>query len=750
MNRLVWTFIFLVVTAQGIIAQTAGTISASFSAVCSGTNTTLTYSGTIGGSGYSIIWQKATTQNGSYSDIGGATNSTFTTASLSASEYYKVKSTETASPNAVVYSNPIFIDVKPLPDISVASIPTSLSSNGTIAVLTATGAQTFTWSPSGGAASGTGNNVYTINLSSNTVVTVAGTSSDNCDNTSTISLNVLSPGTIGSNADVCEGTSPASISSTLGASGGLSSGYFYQWEESADVGFSSVTTVGTNAPTLDVPTPFTGTKYYRRGVKDASDQGTTFIYSNTVERIYRALPVLTISQAPSTSVNPSTSVTLSASLSDNSRSYTYAWSTGSILSSITVTPSVPTSYDVTVTDQYYCNVSGSKTVNVSALQPGSIAENSPPADYQICSGQVPGSINGTLPTGGTGSGYTYQWQRSINGGSWVNLQGQTSQNYTPTERIYQSTSLRRIAFNDGNSATSNAITFNIDPLPTAVISSNRSTIAPSGSATLSTTGGSYLWYSASNQASASITVSPTVTTTYFVKLTDANGCIDTGSFTLSVVSINPGSISGQESICLGGSLQTINSVQSPSGGSGSYTYSWQESNNLAFTGATTIPNETGATLSLANPSNAGTFYYRRVVVDAAGPNTLVYTAPISKTVNARPIAAITASNSTIPSGASVTLTATLGSGNYYQWSTGATNNPITVNPSQTTDYSVTVTNASGCQDTSNPVTTITVDPLLAGSITSADLTVCSGSVPGTITSNALPSGGTGSTYQYSW
>ena len=109
MNRLVWTFIFLVVTAQGIIAQTAGTISASASAVCSGTNTTLNYSGTTGGSGNSIIWQKATTQNGSYSDIGGAINLTFTTANLSASEYYKVKSTETASPNAVVYSNPIFI-----------------------------------------------------------------------------------------------------------------------------------------------------------------------------------------------------------------------------------------------------------------------------------------------------------------------------------------------------------------------------------------------------------------------------------------------------------------------------------------------------------------------------------------------------------------------------------------------------------------------------------------------------------------
>ncbi len=46
----------------------------------------------------------------------------------------------------------------------------------------------------------------------------------------------------------------------------------------------------------------------------------------------------------------------------------------------------------------------------------------------ICSGQTV-SINGDVPTGGTGS-YSYQWQQSADGISWTDIVGANSQNYT--------------------------------------------------------------------------------------------------------------------------------------------------------------------------------------------------------------------------------------------------------------------------------------------------------------------------------
>jgi gliding motility-associated-like protein len=53
---------------------------------------------------------------------------------------------------------------------------------------------------------------------------------------------------------------------------------------------------------------------------------------------------------------------------------------------------------------------------------------------------------------------------------------------------------------------------------------------------------------------------------------------------------------------------------------------------------------------------------------------------------------------TIVSGTSTTLTAT--GGGTYAWSTGETTSSITVTPSTTTDYCVTVTDGNGCSDSS--------------------------------------------------
>ena len=75
---------------------------------------------------------------------------------------------------------------------------------------------------------------------------------------------------------------------------------------------------------------------------------------------------------------------------------------------------------------------------------------------------------------------------------------------------------------------------------------------------------------------------------------------------------------------------------------------------------------------------------------------------------------------TICAGTSATLTATGGAS--YKWSNNATTASITVNPTATTNYNVTVTNAAGCSKTLTA--TVTVSGALVASVNSP--IICAG------------------------
>ena len=104
------------------------------------------------------------------------------------------------------------------------------------------------------------------------------------------------------------------------------------------------------------------------------------------------------------------------------------------------------------------------------------------------------------------------------------------------------------------------------------------------------------------------------------------------------------------------------------------------------------------------------------------------------TVNPLPI--INISNDTICKGDMATLSAS--GGNSYLWSNGATTPTITVNPSVTTDFGVTVTSNEGCKDSSFATSFVNQPPIL--SIT-ASHSICEG------TSTTLTVGG-GVYYQW--
>jgi gliding motility-associated-like protein len=232
------------------------------------------------------------------------------------------------------------------------------------------------------------------------------------------------------------------------------------------------------------------------------------------------------------------------------------------------------------------------------------------------------------------------------------------------------------------------------------------TICSSASTTLTAVGGnaSSQWYTGSCGGTligtgASITVTPSTTTTYYV------GNMSCGTLTScasTTVTVNPApttptiSASGPTTFCAGGSV------------------------TLTSSSATGNTWSTGATTQSITVSAAGTYTVNYL---SGGCNSANGSATI--TVNPLPATpTISASGPlTFCAGGSVTLTSSSATGN--TWSTGATTQSITVSAAGT--YSVNVTNGNGCVS-ANASRTIVVNPLpTAPTIsTSGPTTFCTG------------------------
>ncbi|MFN4952065.1 MAG: LamG-like jellyroll fold domain-containing protein, partial [Flavobacteriales bacterium] len=227
----------------------------------------------------------------------------------------------------------------------------------------------------------------------------------------------------------------------------------------------------------------------------------------------------------------------------------------------------------------------------------------------------------------------------------------------------------------------------------------------------------YLW---SNGATTpSITVSPTQTTTYTCTVT-MNGVSTTQSQTITVNALPTVTATANQTVCAGTSV-TLN-------GSGASSYSWNNgiSNGVAFT-----PNST-------------TTY----TVTGTDANGCTNTAQTTVTVNALPAANITAQGATtFCQNNSVTLNANSGAGFSYQWynNGSAINgaNSATLPVSNAGSYTVQVTNANNCSQTS-AATSVTVNALPAATITPASATTfCQG---GSVVLN----GNVGQGLSYQW
>ncbi len=200
-----------------------------------------------------------------------------------------------------------------------------------------------------------------------------------------------------------------------------------------------------------------------------------------------------------------------ASVSGGSGTYAYLW-TPSNQTTQTATGLSSGTYTVTVTDNAYCTPVMQTATVVITLITGNITASA--SSTPGC-----GAGSATAAASGGTSPYTYSWSPSSQ--TTQTATGLASGNYTCT-----------ITDQNGctQTATVNVVTY---PNPTAAAGGSPTTIGFSETSTLTATGGgNYLW--STGETGATITVSPSATTTYCVLVTDANNCTDSACVTITV------------------------------------------------------------------------------------------------------------------------------------------------------------------------------------------------------------------------
>lgn len=234
----------------------------------------------------------------------------------------------------------------------------------------------------------------------------------------------------------------------------------------------------------------------------------TLVAGNSIGNSAPVSQVITVGTSPVVTANSTVScggsmVTLSATSSATS----YSWSNGATGSSISVNPTSTTSYTVYASNGGSCAGSAVSTVSVSPTP--TITVNS----ATICAGAT-ATLNATGAT-------TYTWNTGANGSS---ITGNPT--VTTPYTVGGSSSAGCVSY----------VTAYIVIATSPVISTNSPTICTGGTAIINASGVStYTWSNGSNANSISVT--PTVTTTYMVSGSMA-GCSSNAVKTVTV-KVNP-------------------------------------------------------------------------------------------------------------------------------------------------------------------------------------------------------------------
>ncbi len=443
----------------------------------------------------------------------------------------------------------------------------------------------YQWRINGSAVNGATNSTFqTSNLNQGDLVTLAVSSSVQCAtpvpaiSTNTLQINVNPLPTLSTtNGAVCA-TGQTNIDLlTLVTTNGNSS--FYTSESNAINKTNSIN---------QTVSPTTQTTYYVR-----SELNTGCFVTGSIVVSINPLPA--VDAGPDQAICPGGSFDLSTIGSGSNRTFYTTQSnanSGSNQINPIVTPSSQTTYYVRSVSTEGCYNTDSVTISINPLPTLSTSNAS------ICaSGQTSIDLNSLVTTNGTTTFYTNQ----------TNADNKTNAIAATVSPTSQTTYFVRSELPTGCYST-RTIIISIDALPTLSVT-NGSVCASSQTNidlnTLVTTNGNSVTFHSSqanadsNSSPVNAIVSPSTTTTYYVRSSNSQGCYNTAAIQISIDALPTVNAGADQTICVGTSFD-LSTIASGSGTTLSYYTSQANANNK------TSP----LSSSTVSPTSTTTYYVR--------------------------------------------------------------------------------------------------------------------------------------------
>jgi gliding motility-associated-like protein len=477
----------------------------------------------------------------------------------------------TASAGASCLSrDTVLVTIRRAPMVDVQPAVTSICAGAT-AQLTASGADSYTWSPAAGLSATTGATVDARPANS-TTYTVVGTLGNGCSAQTTVRVNVVNfvPANAGPNVAYCSGQ-PAQLA-------GVNAGMNYSWQPTTGISNSNISNpqlaLTYAGPSADTTIPYILT----------ASAGANCSSTDTVLVTVRRSPIVSVTPA-NVQICPGQRTTLTAAGADG-----YAWAPSAGLSATTgaaveAAPSDTQTYTVTGTLANGCFATATSTVAVVTVP----VVNAGP-DRLFCNNAGAQQLNGT-PANGVWSG------------TGVNASGL----FTPATA---GNGVFKLYYTFGVSGCSGVDSTIVTVQNPPAVSAGRDTALCTSASTLQLTGtpsgGS--WRGASVVNSTGLVQLNQPGSYQLIYEIGSGFCINTDTVLLVVGNaVSNNTITPVANVCLGATPARINGAVATAGGA-AIGYQWQRSADS--TNWQNIPGETG--VNFQPPAPTTTVFYRRV------------------------------------------------------------------------------------------------------------------------------------------